>query len=353
MNDLHRRAVVADAHNDLMCAVAIRPVERWGAYFREHWVPQLQAGGVNIQVLPIFIDALFRPENALRQTMLMVEAAHRIAEQNQDAVALCMDGNQIDEALADDRIALVLALEGTPGIGDNVELLETMHRLGVRLASLTHLGRSAFADGSAEDNTRGRLTTLGVAAVTEMERLGMLLDISHLGAVGVDHVLELATRPLIATHSSARAVHDHHRNLTDDHIRGVAATRGVVCVNLYAPYLDDSDPTIERLIDHIDHIASIAGIDHVGIGSDFVQEAMRDTIPPGCERDGAGKFLPGLEAPTGLPLLTEALQRRRWGDDEILAVLGGNIRTLLCTQLGASASSKHAHPTEVRRRTSE
>ena len=102
------------------------------------------------------------------------------------------------------RIALVLALEGCPAIDVDVELFETMYRLGVRIASFTHFGRTALADGSGEDGTGGRLTRAGVAAFAEMERLGMLFDVSHLGAASVEHVLELATRPVIATHSSAR-----------------------------------------------------------------------------------------------------------------------------------------------------
>ncbi|MFG1862830.1 dipeptidase [Microbispora bryophytorum] len=121
----------------------------------------------------------------------------------------------------------------TPPAPPSVELLPTLHRLGVRVASIAHWGRTPLADGSGEDATGGRLTHAEVAAVREMERLGMIFDVSHLGARGVEHVLELATRPVMATHSSARALRDHHRNLTDDQIRGVAATGGVVCVNFF------------------------------------------------------------------------------------------------------------------------
>jgi membrane dipeptidase len=334
MNETRRRAVVADAHNDLLCAVVARPVERWGEYFREQWLPQLRAGGVDIQVLPVFIDRLFRPENSLRQTLRMIEAAHRIAEHNSDAVALCVDGSQIDSAVSNNRIALVLALEGTPGVADDIELFQTVYRLGVRMASLTHFGRSAFADGSAEDHTRSRLTAPGVAAVAEMERLGVVLDISHLGATGLDHVLEIATRPVVASHSSARAVYDHHRNLSDEHIRGVASTGGLICVNFYGPYIHQSERTLDRLVDHFEHITSVAGVEHVGIGSDFVQEAMHDSIPLGCERHAlADTFIPGIEGPRGLPLVTEALRLRGWPEGDIAAVLGENLRAFLVDEL--------------------
>ncbi|WP_394435329.1 dipeptidase [Streptomyces sp. SGAir0957] len=335
---LHHRSVVADTHNDLLCAVVARPVERWATFFREQWLPQLRAGGVDIQVLPVFVDDAYRPEGALRRTLRMIEAAHRIAEGNADAVRLCADGAEIDAALAEGRIALVLALESAPGIGEDVELIETLHRLGVRIASLAHFGRTALADGSGEDAAGSRLTRAGVAAFTEMERLAMLYDISHLGAAGVEHVLELATRPLIATHSSARALRDHHRNLTDAQVKGVADGGGVICVNFFAPFLHESDFTVDRLVDHIEHLASVAGVHHVGLGPDFVKEVLADTTPPCCEHapiEGVptDRFLPGLEGPAGLPLLTEALVRRGWPDDDVARVLGGNVHTLLTSSL--------------------
>ncbi|MEV0261283.1 dipeptidase [Streptomyces sp. NPDC050617] len=341
--DLHRRSVVADTHNDLLCAVTSRPVDQWASFFRERWLPQLVAGGVNIQVLPVFIDDGYRPEGALRRTLRMIEAAHRLAAQNADAVRLCLDGAEVDAALADGRIALVLALESAPGIGEDVELLETLYRLGVRIASLAHFGRTALADGSGEDAAGSRLTRAGVAALAEMERVGMMFDISHLGAAGVGHVLELATRPVIATHSSARALRDHHRNLTDDQVKATAANGGVVCVNFFAPFLHESDFTLDRLVDHIEHLANVAGVGHVGLGPDFVQEVIADTTPPCCaepfvEGVRTDRYLPGLEGPAGLPLVTEALLRRGWADDDIARVLGGNVLRLFRDRLGRPAA---------------
>ncbi|MEU6476718.1 membrane dipeptidase [Streptomyces sp. NPDC047017] len=337
--ELHRRAVVADAHNDLLMAVSARPAERWGGFFRDRWLPQLREGGIDIQVLPVFIDDQYRPEGALRQTLRMIECAHVLAEDNADHVALCRDGGDIDAALADDKIALVLALESAPGIDACVELFSTLFRLGVRIASIAHWGRTPLADGSREDATGSRLTAPGVRALREMERLGMLFDISHLGASGVAHVLELATRPLIATHSCARALRDHHRNLTDDQIRGVAATGGVVCVNFVPDFLTDDRAKVsaDLIADHVEHLASVAGIDHVGLGSDFVREVMADVTPPCCENldDEDPLFdFPGLEGPAGLPLVTEALVRRGLPEQDIVKVLGGNVRRLMSKYMG-------------------
>ncbi|MWA09660.1 dipeptidase [Streptomyces sp. BA2] len=341
--ELHRRSIVADTHNDLLCAVTARPVDQWPGFFREQWLPQLLAGGVDVQVLPVFIDDTYRPEGALRQTLRMIEAAHRLAAANADAVRLCGDGAEVDAALDDGSIALVLALESAPGIAEDVELLETLYRLGVRIASLAHFGRTPLADGSGEDAAGSRLTRAGVAALAEMERIGMMFDISHLGAAGVDHVLELASRPVIATHSSARALRDHHRNLTDDQVKATAANGGVVCVNFFAPFLHESDYTLDRLVDHIEHLADVAGLEHVGLGPDFVQEVMDDTTPPCCahpvvEGVRTDQFLPGLEGPAGLPLVTEALLRRGWADGDIARVLGGNVLRLFRDGLGKTAS---------------
>ena len=146
---LHRDAVVVDAHNDLLMSVVSRPPDQWASFFRSHWLPQLRSGGVDVQVLPVFIDDEFRPEGALRETLRMIEAAHRVAEANADEVVLCT--TPADIADRDGRIALVLALEGCPQIDNDLELLQTLHRLGVRMVSFTHFGRSALGDGSGED----------------------------------------------------------------------------------------------------------------------------------------------------------------------------------------------------------
>ncbi|WP_433258924.1 dipeptidase [Streptosporangium sp. CA-135522] len=207
---------------------------------------------------------------------------------------------------------------------------------------MAHWGRTALADGSGEDATGSRLTAAGVEAVREMERLGMIFDVSHLGASGVEHVLELATRPVMATHSSARALRDHHRNLTDDQIRAIAATGGVVCVNFLAAFLsaDPAEYTVDRLVDHIEHIVSVGGIDHVGLGPDFVHEVLTELTPPCCEDLGYGgeidplAYLPGLDGPRGLPLVTEALVGRGVPENDIVKILGDNVLRLFRAELG-------------------
>lgn len=335
MTDLHGDAVVADGHNDLLMLVARRPKEVWVEYFRDRWIPQLRAGGIDVQVLPVFLDSEFLPEGALRETLRMIEAAHRIAEGNADQVTLCRTGLEIDETVAAGRIALVLALEGCPQIDKDVEIFQTLERLGVRMASFTHFGRSALGDGSGEDATGSRLTKAGVEAVGLLEELDVLIDVSHVGRRGVEHILELATKPVVASHSSAFAVREHHRNLTDEQLRGIAATGGVVCVNFFAGFLTaDPRPTVEHLADHIEYVVSVAGEDHVGLGSDFVDEVFAEKIPA-CDRPliieglDTAILVPGLEGPAGMPLVTEALQKRGLPEPVIRKILGTNLVRVL------------------------
>jgi membrane dipeptidase len=230
-------------------------------------------------------------------------------------------------------------LEGLESVGQDVDILRSLFRLGVRMASFTHFGRTALADGSAEDATGSRLTSAGVEALGVMESLGMLVDVSHLSAAGTDHVLELAQRPVIATHSSAYALCPHHRNLTDDRLRAIAATGGVVGVNFFYGYIDPVQPSVRRLVDHIEHIAEVAGLDHVGLGPDFVKQ-LYDELAPLDDQvlfeglDGK-RVIDGLDGPAGLPLVTAELLTRGWKEPGIRQVLGENWRRVFRSALAA------------------
>jgi membrane dipeptidase len=329
--ELHRAAVVVDAHNDLPVLLLLRNRELGDQgskhYWSEHWVPEARAGGVDVQVLPIYV-APDVAEASLRATLLQLEALEREAAQTPE-VALCHSGAEIDAALADGRIALLVALEGTPGIGADVELFSVFHRLGVRMVSFTHWSRALLAEGSADEKTGSRLPAAGVRAVAELERLGVLLDVSHLAAASVDHVLELATGTVVASHSCSRALRDHHRNLSDEHLRAIAATGGVIGMNVLPTFVDAEEPTIDRVVDHLEHMAEVAGADHVGLGPDFLREYM-DAIYP--QYDEFRRFggvdlkatVPGLARERDLPSLTQRMVERGWAEPDVRKVLGEN-----------------------------
>ena len=335
---LHADAVVVDCHNDLTMLVTYRALHGQPTYFRDHWLPQLRAGGVDVQVLPIYIDPVYLPGDALQQSLRMLAHIHRMAAE--DGVLLCGNGEQIDAATAGGRIALIPALEGCAPIGTAIELIEVFFQLGVRMASFTHFGRTMLADGSAEDAAGGRLTQLGVAALGEMERLGMLVDTSHVSLAGVDHVLELASRPVIASHSSAKALHEHHRNLPDAQLRGIAATGGVVGINCFPGLLAPGPQvTLDHVVDHIEHVASVAGIEHVGLGPDFVAEVAAELYSgPAAQMEGLDitRTVAGLAGPADLPNVTEALVRRGFSEGDIRAVLGGNFLRVFRAVMGVA-----------------
>jgi membrane dipeptidase len=329
--ELHQDAVVVDAHDDLPVLLLARNGELGdlGAkrYWSERWVPEARAGGVDVQVLPIYV-APEVAEASLRSTLLQLELLEREAAQTPE-VALCRTGADIDAALADGKIALLVALEGTPGIGADVELFSVFHRLGVRMVSFTHWSRALLAEGSADEETGSRLPASGVRAVGELERLGIILDVSHLAAPSVDHVLDLAIGVVVATHSCARALRDHHRNLSDEHLRGIAATGGVIGMNTIPMFVDENEPTLDRVIEHIEHMAQVAGIDHVGLGPDFLRDYMDSLYPQYDEFIRFGgvdlkRTVPGLARERDLPNITERLVERGWPEPDIRKLLGEN-----------------------------
>jgi membrane dipeptidase len=297
-------------------------------YLRDVWVDEFRAGGVDVQVVPVYLEPEVA-EAGLRKTLLAIEHLRAEIEKAPDALALCTSSGEIDAALAAGKVAILIALEGIQSLGSDVELLASFHRLGVRMVSFTHLGRTLLADGSGEDDRGARLTRAGVAAVRELERLGVLIDVSHLASAAAEHVLELASGPVIASHSSARAVRDHHRNLSDTLLRAIAASGGVIGVNFLPAFVDPDLPTIDRVVDHVAHIASVAGIEHVGLGPDFVKDYFDAVYPqfpelPLIEGIDMKRGIDGLERTRDLPRLTERLLARRFAEDDVRKILGEN-----------------------------
>lgn len=270
---------MADSHNDLLLACLHRHERGHLDPFGDDWLPGLRAGGIVFQVLPIFTEAQFIGEGALRRTLEVIDMARRLAAEHATDVEIVECGSDIERIIGSGRIALLLALEGAEPVGSSVSMFDTMWRLGIRMASLTWNRRTMMADGVGETDTGGRLTSLGVEAIAEMERLGMIVDISHLSAPGVEHLAQIATRPFVATHSSCRSLQDHPRNLTDQQMQLVAASGGFVATNAFGPFLTDGEATIDHFIDHLLHTAATIGSNHVGIGADMIDDLVRQVDP--------------------------------------------------------------------------
>jgi membrane dipeptidase len=272
------RLPMADCHNDLLLAVIHKQERGHPDPFGQDWLPGLRAGGVVLQVLPIYTEEQFVGEGALRRALRVVEAAWELAREHEEDVALVTTARELRSAIDEGRIALVLAFEGMEPVGHDVALIDTFWRLGVRLAGLTWNRRTMFADGLGESGTGGGLTSLGVSAVERMEGLGMVVDVSHLSDAGFAHVAEVARRPFIASHSSCRDVHAHPRNLSDDMLRTIAAGDGLACMNAVGAFCG-TDANVDTYLDHIAHAVRVIGAERVGLGTDFVADLI-DAMDP-------------------------------------------------------------------------
>lgn len=323
----------ADCHNDLLIGCLHQRERGIADPFGSFWLEQLRAGGVVLQVLPVYIEEQFVGEGALRRSLMLLEEAHRIAAAYPDEVQICINGGDIDEAINAGKIAFVLALEGAEGVGRDLDVLSTYFRVGVRMIAMTWNRRTMMADGIGERDTGGQLTTLGVDALAEMERLGIVVDVSHLSEAGFWHVAELATRPFVASHSSCRALQDHPRNLTDAQLQAIRDANGFVALNAFGPFLAD-EPTLNSLIDHAAHAVGILGSQRVALGMDFMEDLMHqvDPILGGALVDiDQIPFVDGLRRPADLAQVTTALAER-FSREDALAIASGTLRHHL-TQL--------------------
>lgn len=341
MSTSQRRPVVVDCHNDwLLLMERERSLGRNGSLQRR-FLPQFRAAGIDVQVSPIYLDPDFVPDGALRRTLVMIGHLKEEVAASEGAT-LCLTGTDIDAAVAEGKLALVIALEGSHAVGGDVALFESLFDLGVRMASFTHFGNTLLAGGSADGDPGQGLGPLGIEALRTLERLGIVMDVSHLSTQSTDDVLQHATRPLVASHSSTKSMRDHHRNLEEEHVKAIAALGGVIGVPAAIPaFIDPDEPTIDRVIDHIEHIVDSVGIDHVGIGADFVREYFDEVFATYPEITHLGEdvraTIEGFEGPHGMPALIERLEQRGIRGDDLGKILGGNFLRVFREVLGVAA----------------
>ena len=299
----------------------------------------MRAGGVVFQVLPIFTEEQFIGEGALRRTLEILELSREIAALHSHDVGIVETAGDLERVVGDGRIALLLALEGAEPIGSSLSMLETMWRLGVRLASFTWNRRTMLADGVGETDTGGRLTSLGVEAVREMERLGMVVDVSHLSANGLAHLAEVAAAPFVASHSSCRALCDHPRNLTDGQLGLVSGSGGFVAMNAFGRFVSAAGtPTIDRFVDHVEHAAAVIGDGAVAIGADFIADVVEQVDPilgrQLLVRPGDLVYIEELKGPADFALLSQRLVER-FGPERAARFAGANVLEFFGARLPA------------------
>ncbi len=376
--EVHRDALVIDLHLDT-------PQRLLDRHF-DLGEPLRDFGQVNLETLrrgnvgAVFFVLWHAPElpesGAHARALALAEAVRAQVARHSDALVLAGSADEIVAARRAGKIAVLLGLEGGEALRGDVGELSRMHALGVRYVGLTWNAHTAFADAGKPDTPRhGGLSALGRAAIAEMNRLGIAVDLSHLSDASAAQAIAVSKAPVLATHSCARALADHRRNLPDDLVRAVAANGGVVGVNFHSAFLDaayaarvaaaekahapelealtrsleNADlvtrmwspflfemrlgyelprPPLSVLVDHVEHLVKMAGVDHVAIGTDF----DGGIVPPA-----------GIDSPADLPELTAALLDRGHSPDDVRKILGGNFLRVLrdvervSRELGGSA----------------
>jgi len=244
----------------------------------------------------------------------------------------------IDRAKREGKLAVVFHFQNATPIEFNLRLLEIYHRLGVRAIQLTYNVKNALGDGCLERTDAG-LSEFGVAAVKEMNRLGILVDLSHTGEQTTLDAMEASSKPVAFTHANVRTICEHRRNLSDRQMRKLAELDGVMGLNGFPPFVrpDTEAPTVDDLIDHLDYIVKLIGIDHVGLGLDYFkaqpgeyeQRLRTGEWKPGEYPKPPWNYPRGIDDASKLGALAPALARRGYSDDDIVKVLGGNFLRVL------------------------
>ncbi len=339
-------------------------------------LPKMRAGGITAEFFAIFVDQGFydhptaRAGGAARRALDMIDVTYQQIERHGDALVLATSVADIRRAKRDGKVAILMGIEGGHAIENSLFALREFYRLGVRYMTLTHVNNNDWADASgffvSPRPAHHGLTRFGEDVVREMQRIGMLVDISHVSDETFDAVMRVAKAPVIASHSSARALCDVPRNLTDDELRALGKNGGVAMVNFFPGFLDPKYAAASRafmakhkaeidalrkrrvkgaefeaalakmgagelpktpftvVVDHIEHIAKVAGVDHVGLGSDF---------------DGVPALPEGLSGMDGLPRITLELLRRGFADEDVKKILGENfLRAMSQAEAYASAT---------------
>lgn len=351
---LHRDALVWDCHNDLAYRVLYEGLDIGKRLpGGQVDIPRLQEGNVDVQVVALFVQNYMYPDKAARQATELLEAMVQAIEKNSQLVELARTGSDVERIVASGKIAMPLAIEGGHAIEDRLDLLREFHKKGVSSMTLTHNISHGWADSSADKPRWNGLNQFGKEVVREMNRLGMVIDVSHVSDKAFFDVLESTADPVILSHSGCRAVNPHRRNVSDEMLQALAKNGGVIGIVFELTYLsqaygkaaeelraisrpfferippiEDLDlritiehlsqgrdwplegkPTSEDILDHIDHAVKTAGVDHVGLGADMYP---RTPSPEGIR--GAHDY----------GNITRGLKRRGYSDEDIKKIMGGN-----------------------------
>lgn len=325
--------MIADAHTDLLLELAHREHKLGETnVFARTWLPLLEAGGVVLQVCPIFVDLELQPEGSLRESLRQVTAFQHALRESPGRVLAIRTRADLDAVERGERIGLMLALEGVEPFGYEVATADLFWELGLRMAGLTWNRRNPFADGAAEE---GGLSRLGRALLERFAELGVILDLSHASPRLFDECLESYQGRVCVTHAGCRAVTETPRNLSDEQLRALAERDGVFGLMLHPLAIDPQRPTIDRVVDHLDHAVSVLGPERVCLGGDWTRR-LHELMPAPAPPDGLmppglaeGTTIEGLAGAEDYPVLVQALDERGWDAEQLHAVCCDNLLRFL------------------------
>src|SRR5437762_3929229 len=369
---LHDRAIVIDSHDDTTQRMLFDKTFDISARHKDGHidVPRMHEGGLDALFFSIWVPSEVIGPPAVKRAFDLIDCVREAVRLHPNDLVLATTAADVRKAPAEHKIAALMGMEGGHMIDDDVRLLRLYAALGVRYMTLTHFKNNNWADSSTDKAQHNGLTPLGKDIVREMNRLGMMVDISHVADKTFWDVIETTKAPVMASHSSARAIANHPRNMTDDVMRALAKNNGVVMINYHAAFLseefrvasekksgtvveamaamskkcggNEACTTLEseridreamatgelpnvswqKIVEHIDHAVKVAGADHVGLGSDF---------------DGATMPI-GMEDASKLPKITDALLKKGYSDADVEKILGGNILRVMEAVERAAAS---------------
>ena len=360
--NVHQGAIVVDTHNDVLQRMVNEDVDIRGRLPDGHSdLPRFREGGVDAQFFSVWPDPIYGSDHSARRVLQLIDALYRLLQAAPDRIELATNASDVRRIAGEGKLAALMGIEGGHAIEDDLGVLRMYHRLGVRYMTLTHFNTNHWADSSTDVPRHDGLSPFGEDVVREMNRIGMIVDVSHVSDETFWDGMRITTKPVIASHSSCRALCNHARNMSDAMIEAVAKNGGVIGINFYPEFLDDeyrkkreaarggsvvtafavpedrnpakldalarerhlafakghSDippPTLEAVADHIDHVVELVGADHVGLGSDF---------------DGIDVAPRGLEDVTKYPDLTAILLDRGYSEADVEKILGGNFLRVL------------------------
>jgi membrane dipeptidase len=329
---LHRHGVV-DLHFDL-------PMDLYDKRGRQDvlatdFLPDLDAGDIGVVGVALFLEDQYLPEMALQVALDQIARLHAEVDQS-DRFVICKSHREILQARAQRKIAMLITMEGVEPLGSDLDLLRVFYELGVRSLGLTHARRNAAGDGAlfaASGSPPEGLTAFGRDVVRECERLGVLIDLAHINPAGFSELFEITTKPLIVSHTNARRYYDIERNVSDEQIKMVGKRGGVIGINAVLVSPRKEEATIDRYIDHIEHVRDLIGIDRVAIGFDFLEFISRKWTPAEQiefeHKFTHAHFIPGLSNHSQSRGLTRRLIERGFRDEEIEGILFGNWMRIL------------------------